>query len=72
MILDETERFSDMIEAFECDFSLAMNKNSKYSLKDLQETIEEDCNSKLKKDIDLLQELSFDLRHNNLRIVRIK
>lgn len=72
MILYETERFSDMIEAFECDFSLAMNKNSKFSLKDLQETIEEDCNSKLKKDIDLLQELSFDLRHNNLRIVRIK
>lgn len=49
-----------------------MNKTSKFSLKDLQETIDEDCNSKLKKDIDLLQELSFDLRHNNLRIVRIK
>ena len=51
MILDETERFSDMIEAFECDFLLAMDKTSKFSLKDLQETIEEDCNSKLKKDL---------------------
>ncbi len=72
MEIDVTERYIDMIHAFECDFSLASDRLCPFELSELQEQLYEESNSKLLDDIKLLEELSFDLRHNNLRIVTVK
>lgn len=72
MEIDVTERYIDMIHAFECDFSLALDRDSDFSLIELQTQIDEKSNPRLFHDINLLEELSFDLRHNNLRIVTVK
>ena len=59
-----------MIEAFEGDFSLAQN-NSRYPISKLQ-TMIEDKDEELMKDIDLLEELSFNLRHGKAKIVEVE
>lgn len=48
---DVTNKYCSMIEAFECDFSLALDRDSDFSL---------------------LNELSFGLRHNQLKIIQFK
>lgn len=60
---DVTEKYLFMIQAFECDFAI-MKRNS------------HDCiyfkfknNDVLLKDIELLNELSFNLRHNKCKII---
>lgn len=61
-----TEKFNHMIEAFECDFNLAVDGE-----KDMQEI--QDCidqkDPKMLKDIELLQELSYLLRYGKAKIV---
>lgn len=68
---DRTDKYMDMIEAFECDFSLAKENNSHYQISKLQ-TMIEDKDEGLMKDIDLLSELSFNLRHGKAKIVEVK
>lgn len=66
--MKKTDKFTNMIEAFECDFELA--KKGKHSLRELeQKIIQKD--EKLLTDIDLLCELSFLLR-NGLAEIHIE
>lgn len=64
-IKDYTEEFIDMIEAFECDFNILLeeNKNSEELILKLPRS------ERLIKDIDLLQKLSFNLRHDIYKII---
>lgn len=68
---DITEKYVHMIEAFECDFSLAIDKDSDFDLGELQQQINEKSNYILLRDIDLLKELSFNLRHNKYKILKL-
>lgn len=66
---DQTEKYAAMIESFECDFSLAMESNGTHGLDELQVKIEQGDKCMLA-DIKLLQELSYGVRHDILRIVK--
>lgn len=66
---DVTNKYINMIEAFECDFVLA--KDGKERLTSLQQNIE-DKDKDLLEDINLLQELSFNLRHNRAKIYELE
>lgn len=68
---DITEKYVHMIEAFECDFSLAIDKDSDFDLGELQQQINEKSNYILLRDICLLEELSFNLRHNKFKIFEL-
>lgn len=67
-IVDVTDKYKDMLESFECDFAVAKDNPDKYSLNNLQKLIESE-NHKILNDIDLLQELSFMLRHGQAQII---
>lgn len=69
---DITSKYLDMICSFECDFSLASDKCSDFSLYELQEQINHNLNLKLNNDIELLNELSFGLRHGFIKIYDIR
>ena len=60
-----THKFNDMIEAFECDFNLAVEGD--HSLSELEKQIK-NGDLKLLHDISLLKELSFLLRHGKAEI----
>ena len=60
-----THKFNDMIEAFECDFNLALEGD--HALSELEKQIK-NGDKKLLHDISLLQELSFMLRHGKAEI----
>lgn len=62
---DVTNRFSKMIEAFENDFVLAREKQT--SLIELQTELQSK-NEILLKDIELLEYLSFGIRHGTIKI----
>lgn len=66
---NQTEKYADMIENFECDFSLAMEPNGAHRLDDLQVKIERG-DKRMLADIKLLQELSHGVRHGILKIVK--
>ena len=64
-----TDKFKNMIEAFECDFNLAVEGH--YDLSDLDEVIKDKSNlrhEKMINDIGLLCELSFLLRNGKAEI----
>lgn len=61
-IIDETERFSNMIQAFECDFVLARDERRTLASLDLN-------NKSINRDIDLLEELSYLLRYGKAKII---
>lgn len=65
---DVTKKYENMIEAFECDFNLPFNYNDYTMFDDLKRLIQ-NKNSRLVKDIELLQELSFGIRYGNLKII---
>lgn len=65
---DQTSKYANMIESFECDFSLAAEQPDEYSLDDLQEKIEQ-SDKKMLADIELLKELSYGIRNGTLRII---
>lgn len=69
---DLTQKYVSMIEAFECDFSLAVDKGSDFTLDELQEQINDNTNLRLNNDIELLKELSFSLRHGKVKIIEIE
>lgn len=61
---DVTEKYTYVLQAFECDMTLA---------RDGKHPLELDFNNeKVLKDINLLEELSFELRHGNAKIVQVK
>ena len=57
-----TKRYNKMIEAFECDMALARNEEKSISELDFKDP-------QLLNDIELLESLSYGLRHGNLEIV---
>lgn len=65
---DVTKKYENMIQAFECDFNLPFNYNDFTMFDDLRRLIQ-NKNERLVKDIELLQELSFGIRHGNLKII---
>ncbi len=69
---DVTIKYFDMIHAFECDFSLAVDKDSDFTLDELQQQINDNLNLKLNNDIELLKELSFGIRHHYIKILDIR
>ena len=69
---DVTNKYLNMIESFECDFSLADGSDDTFSLSEIQEQIDSNSNFKLNKDIELLEELSFDLRHGFTKIYDVE
>ena len=64
----KTDRFNSMIESFECDFNLALSGDK--SLSELEVQIK-NGDLRLLKDIALLSELSFLLRHGKAEIVEV-
>lgn len=63
----KTDKFTDMIEAFECDFVLARDGKDE-QLPQLQELLKKG-DQRLLHDIDLLEELSWLLRNGRAEIV---
>lgn len=61
-----TDKFNRMIEAFECDFTLARDDNKPLSYFD-EELRKE--NTRLRDDVKLLEELSFLLRYGQAQIL---
>lgn len=61
----KTDKYTNMIEAFECDLRLA--KTGRHSLSDLDAALQ-DSNSQISKDLELLEELSFFLRNGKAEI----
>lgn len=61
----KTTKFNNMIESFECDFNLALNGD--HSLSELEKQIKSG-DLKLIHDINLLNELSYLLRHGKAEI----
>ena len=57
-----TKRYNKMIEAFECDMTLARNGEKDISELDFKDP-------QLLNDIELLESLSYELRYGNLEIV---
>lgn len=70
IVRDKTKKYGGMIEAMECDFSLAEDRESGHGLDELQIKIE-NGDERLLSDIRLLKELSYGIRHARLRIVEI-
>lgn len=64
-VLIRTDKFNNMISAFQCDFSLA--KEDGHKLADLDKHIRAN-NMKILKDIELLEELEWLLRNNRAEI----
>ena len=56
----KTDKFTNMLEAFECDLRLA--KDDRRSLSEFDKPLQ-DKDSKISKDLELLEELSFLLRN---------
>ena len=61
----KTDKYTNMIEAFECDLRLA--KDGRNSLSDFDADLQKD-DSKISKDLELLEELSFLLRNGKAEI----
>lgn len=62
----KTDKFTDMIDSLACDFDLA--KQGIHSLGELDKELEK-SDSKLNRDMELLNELAFLLRHGKAEIV---
>lgn len=61
----KTDKYTNMIEAFECDLRLA--KDGRNSLSNFDADLQKD-DSKISKDLELLEELSFLLRNGKAEI----
>ena len=61
----KTNKYTNMLEAFECDLRLA--KDNEFSLSELDDALQDDT-SKISKDLELLEELSFLLRNGKAEI----
>ena len=63
----KTEKFNNMISAFQCDFTLAKEKDNDRRLEDLDDLIEKK-DENLLHDIELLEELEWLLRNGKAEI----
>lgn len=68
---DQTAKYAGMIEALECDFSLAKDPKNGHGLDDLQVKIEQG-DERILSDIELLEELSYEIRHETIKIMKSK
>lgn len=68
MMRDNTHKYLNMIESFECDFSLAEDEESEFTLNQLQEKLKKGDRSLLR-DVELLKRLSYGLRNNKIMII---
>lgn len=66
--MTETTKYNNMISSFSADFWLAQQSNEKF--KELQSMIDNQ-NPNLMKDIELLEKLEFNLRHGKVKIVEV-
>lgn len=66
---DQTAKYAGMIEALECDFSLAKDPENGHGLDDLQVKIEQG-DERILSDIELLAELSYEIRHGTIKIMK--
>ena len=64
-----TDKYNNMISAFQCDFSLAKDGYSNLGL--LDKMIEEK-NPSILQDIELLEELEIGLRYGRLKIIEVE
>ena len=69
MSKDVTAKYGGMIEAFECDFNVY--EIEKYITEQGTIKFEFPASKRLFDDIELLRELSFNLRHNKCKIVEV-
>lgn len=67
---DITEKYVNMIEAFECDFNIYELDKIKAEGNTIK--FEFPISRRLFDDIELLRELSFDLRHGNVKIMKVE
>ena len=67
--MDVKDRYTNMISAFQCDFSLAKDGYSNLGL--LDKMIEEK-NPSILQDIELLEELEIGLRYGRLKIIEVE
>lgn len=65
---DVTSEYAGMIQAFECDLSLAADPEQGYGLDDLQIKIEQ-RDERLIRDIGLIQKLAYGLRYGKIKII---
>ena len=63
----KTEKFNNMISSFQCDFTLAKEKDNDRKLADLDDLIEKK-DENLLHDIELLEELEWLLRNGKAEI----
>lgn len=67
-MVDNTGKYAGMIEAFECDFSLARNNGKEYGLEKLQQKINKN-DKRMLADIELLYRLSYGIRQGKIKIM---
>lgn len=67
---DETPKYANMIEAFECDFGVVEIKEDGYGKDKIR--FDFPISKKLFDDIKLLRELSFNLRHGKIKIINVE
>ena len=67
---DVTNKYLQMLEAFTSDFDLPYIHDDFEFFDELKKLIEEK-NEQMIKDIELLEELSFDLRRKKLKIIKM-
>lgn len=66
-----TDKYANMISAFQCDFSLARDDKDNFRLMDLSVQIQNN-NETIMRDIDLLEELEIGLRYGKLKIIEVE
>lgn len=67
-IKDYTSKYIEMLDAFSCDMDLAVDPKTRFTLWEIQTQIQRK-DERLLHDIELLDELVFNLRHNKLKII---
>lgn len=76
-IEDVTDKYYEMLDSFRADNTLKVMEIQENEIAfdesyfDIEKRLIKHKNKKLMNDINLLEELEFELRHDNIRIVRI-
>ena len=77
IIEDVTDKYYEMLDSFRADNTLKVMEIQENEIAygesyfDIEKRLIKNKNEKLMNDIELLEELEFELRHDNIRIVRI-
>lgn len=68
----DTNKYNNMISAFQCDFTCVRDRYNSFQLSDLDVAItnkDDPRHENINKDIDLLEELEFLLRYGKAKIM---